>query len=763
MKPSRVFRRLAPGVAAGALLAVTAGPALAADAPKGSLRSREFSAAELAVSSSHVPLDDVLGELPNRGAWERFRSERASGGAERVHVFIDPRSGVATDIIAPFPLLPGDGVGNRVGLAELSARLGREVGQVDAAIVAEAARLFVLEHAGLLGIAAAQLGTLRATQVSDTLWQVSAPQVVAGITVRDARLALTISHGNVVAFGTEGWGTVALPTEAAVAAEKAMAAAFAYAGGRALRDVVLQTPTFEIVATAPRGNARRRALHGPASAAAMSIGWSTAMTFQRPPEEGRWETLVDAVSGEVMAFRDKNHYENRQVTGGVYPLTNTGQCSTPQVCGAMQSGWPMPFADTGLPAPNNVTNSAGVYDFTGVPITTTLTGPFVDIVDTCGPINASSATGDLDLGGLNGQHDCVIGDGGGPGNTAASRSAFYELNKLAEQGRGWLPGNTWLRSRLGANVNILQTCNAFWNGTTVNFFRSGGGCGNTGEIAAVFDHEWGHGLDDNDANGAISNSSEGYADIAAIYRLQASCVGHGFSVGDHARRLRPHHGRHGAEPEREPGGRPALRPRLLGGARRRLGQTRRPHARHRARLRLHAVRDGHRSLRAPDALRGRALPAGGLGPGDARPHRAALQPRQPERVPGGQQDLLPGQRQHRPMARLHLRRQLQRLRRHQRLHPVADRGRRQRQPQRRDAAHDGAVRRLRPPRHRLRHARARQQRLRRSPRPSDPERHRRRLLGKPRLERERGRRQLLGAAQRRPRRAATSARRRSPR
>ena len=92
-----------------------------------------------------------------------------------------------------------------------------------------------------------------------------------------------------------------------------------------------------------------------------------SMTFQRPPEEARWETLVDAVSGEVVAFRDKNQYENRQVTGGVYPLTNTGVVPEPQSCGEMQSGWPMPFADTGLPAPNNVTNSAGVYDFTGRP------------------------------------------------------------------------------------------------------------------------------------------------------------------------------------------------------------------------------------------------------------------------------------------------------------------------------------------------------------------------------------------------------------
>ena len=197
----------------------------------------------------------------------------------------------------------------------------------------------------------------------------------------------------------------------------------------------------------------------------------------------------------------------------------------------MQSGWPMPFADTGLAAPNNFTNSAGVYDYTGGTDHHTLTGPFVDIIDTCGAISASSATGDIDLGGANGQHDCTIGDGGGPGNTPASRSAFYELNKLAEQARGWLPANTWLRSRLAANLNIPQTCNAFWNGSTVNFYRSGGGCRNTGEIAAIFDHEWGHGIDDNDANGALSNSSEGYADIAAIYRLQTSCVGHGFFVG----------------------------------------------------------------------------------------------------------------------------------------------------------------------------------------------------------------------------------------
>jgi hypothetical protein len=46
---------------------------------------------------------------------------------------------------------------------------------------------------------------------------------------------------------------------------------------------------------------------------------------------------------------------------------------------------------------------------------------------------------------------------------------------------------------LPTNVNINNTCNAYWNGSSVNFFRAGGGCNNTAyeEVAA---HEYGHGF-----------------------------------------------------------------------------------------------------------------------------------------------------------------------------------------------------------------------------------------------------------------------------
>ena len=49
---------------------------------------------------------------------------------------------------------------------------------------------------------------------------------------------------------------------------------------------------------------------------------------------------------------------------------------------------------------------------------------------------------------------------------------------------------------------------------------------------AVIDHEWGHGLDDNDVNGFIPGASqgggEGFADLVAALRHNRACIGRGF-------------------------------------------------------------------------------------------------------------------------------------------------------------------------------------------------------------------------------------------
>jgi hypothetical protein len=489
------------------------------------LDDRAFFKPELYVSTASVPLEDLKDQLPNRAAWVAFLGQRA-GYVSEVKVFLDHRSGSAVNIMGAYPLLPGSGVGNQVTLESLGSSLGREVARVDARVVGEAVLAFVRAHQAVFGIDATQLGQPRVTQVHSDLWQVHIPQVLNGVPVRHGRVAASISHGNLVVIGTETWGDARIDTSPRVSSSDAIDAGFAYVDGWQIGDVLVRDPALELVPVAPAAYQDGEAFSGPVgSGYEHRLVWT--FEFQRPPELALWELMVDAHTAEVLALQDKNHYVERQITGGVYPLTSTGICPNADQCGVMQSGWPMPFANTGLPAPNNFTNSAGVLNWTSGTVTTTLSGRFARMADSCGPISESSGTGNVNMGGSNNQHDCTSG-GASAGNTPASRSGFYELNKLIEQAKGWLPTNTWLGNQLTANMNLNQTCNAFWNGSTVNFYRSGGGCRNTGELAAVFDHEWGHGMDDNDAGGVLSNSSEAYADIAAIYRLEASCVGHGF-------------------------------------------------------------------------------------------------------------------------------------------------------------------------------------------------------------------------------------------
>jgi trimeric autotransporter adhesin len=525
---TKTAARCRPFLTWGLLGAMLAGSAWAAD-PKESktqLDGKAFFRPELYLSTSHVPLDEILPQLPNREAWEAFLGRQLdAAGRPKFHVFIDPRSGAATNLMGPQPLIPGNGVGNRVTLKSLGLRLGREVEAVDSAVVGSAVLAVAKERRALLGIDPAQLGEARAVQVRADLWQVSIPQVVRGVPVRDARLVATLNSGNLVTIGTEAWGHVRIGTLPAIKPAQALEAGFAHADGRAADDVMVREPRLEIIPFAPAEHQDGEAFAGPVGKGyGHRLAWT--FVFVRPPEGAQWEVIVDAASGEVLSFQDINHYASEQIRGGVYPLTSTDMCPTNQTCGTMQTNWPMPFANTGLAAPNNFTNSAGVFQHTSGTATTTLSGRFVRMIDSCGAVSESAA-GSIALGGIAGQHDCTSG-GASLGNTPASRSGFYELNKLIEQARGYLPANTWLQNQLTSNMNLNQTCNAFWNGSTVNFYRSGGGCRNTGELAAVFDHEWGHGMDDNDAAGVLSNSSEGYADIAAIYRLQASCVGHGF-------------------------------------------------------------------------------------------------------------------------------------------------------------------------------------------------------------------------------------------
>jgi len=239
--------------------------------------------------------------------------------------------------------------------------------------------------------------------------------------------------------------------------------------------------------------------------------------------------LVDAHNGKLYAFEDTTQYVAKKIVGSIYPVTSDECC--PDGCAVFQN--PMSHTNTGFATPNNYASLFGIYDWTSGTVTTTLDTRYLSTTDNCGATSESSATGDLDLGGTTGEHDCTVPTGhtAGEGNTFAVRSAAAEMTAINRIARSWV-SYPWLDCSgiacLTSNVNVVATCNATYGGNQTNFYRSGGGCRNTGEIAAVFDHEWGHGVDNYDTNGVLSNPSEVIADVVSTIRLHNSCVGRGF-------------------------------------------------------------------------------------------------------------------------------------------------------------------------------------------------------------------------------------------
>ena len=455
----------------------------------GGLLAKELRHPALDIPDVARPVAALTAEIATRST-----DALASLGVGSDGALVDARSGRFETLLPSLPLVAArSAVGQSLEQRTAEAR--------------DAFTRFLDTNSQELGVDVGELGTIRVTVHEDgTVIQVYVPRVAGGIPVLGSHITGVINHGNLTLFGIHRWGDVQVSLEALISASDATAIAAAHMAPYVLdgswnRDQLVLVPT------------------------AQGDGYGHRLAWQIHPRLERelvnFELVVDAHSGELLSARDTNAYQ-AEVKGGVLPVSNDGV--TPD--GVEQPGWPMPFDNITTTGGTVTTDTGGNLVATGS-MTSTLSGLFINMNDNCGSISLTQIDS-IDFG-ASGGTDCVTPGVGGAGNTHASRTGFYELNRIAEMARGQLPANTWLQQQLTSNMNINNTCNAFWNGATVNFYRSGGGCANTGEIAGVFDHEWGHGMDDNDANPSISSpSGEGIADIYTALRLNDSCIGRNF-------------------------------------------------------------------------------------------------------------------------------------------------------------------------------------------------------------------------------------------
>jgi len=493
-----------------------AGAARAQVAKQGNdvLSSLAFQSERLAVSEPIESLDDLQASVSaaTQNGWAAFRLNTPV----EWRAAVDKRTGmIAMAEGGGIAWIPGRG--NKLTAADIAASLHGK-SKIDLPAMETIARNFLPQVAGLLGIdpASLVLNPGRSGQPASHVWFVDFDVVRDGLAVEGARVVFRVNNGNVVQFGTESLpapGKAVPPT--VLSRDQALAVVARYVGGLTSADQILDAGSLHLL---PANAADPRFSDGFAFGKGRDLAKVWQVTFHRDGVMGTWRARVDASTGELLSFADVNDYATAQVNGGVFPFSPT---VGPEAVRAL------PFADvSGV----GFANSGGLYNFPGGTVTSALAGQYVRIADTCGAISlAADGSGAIAFGTSAGT-DCTTPGLGGAGNTHSSRTQFYHVNRIKEVGRGWLPTNTWLGQQLQVNVNLNQTCNAYWNGVSLNFFKSGGGCGNTGEIAAVSLHEYGHGLDQNDGTGTApeGGTGESYGDLTAAIQLHASCIGPGF-------------------------------------------------------------------------------------------------------------------------------------------------------------------------------------------------------------------------------------------
>src|SRR5882724_5815187 len=494
-----------------------AGAAQAQVAKQGNdtLSSLSFRSERLQVAEELEAIDNVPGLVASatQTAWSSFRLTAPT----EWHAVVDKRHGqVSFAEGGNIAWIPGKG--NSLSMSDVAVFVTPGAAKVDLAAMEKIARTFLPKVSGMLGVDSKSLvlSVGRSGQPAGHLWFVDFDVMVGGMKVENARVVFRVNNGNLIQFGTENLPaakSVAPPVK--VTQAQALAAVAKYIGGFSSGDTFRDNGSLHLL---PANIASTRSADGFDFGAGRGLAKVYQFVFHRDGVMGTWQARVDANSGEVLELMDVNDYVTAAVNGGTFLNSPTTGSEVVR---------PAPYADLSI---GGNANSAGLYNFTSGTVTSTLNGPFVKITDTCGAISqASDASGNIAFGTSTGT-DCTTPGHGGAGNTHASREQFYQVNRIKDVVKGWLPANTWLGQQLTVNVNLNQTCNAYWNGSTLNFFKSGGGCNNTGQIAGVSLHEFGHGIDQNDGTGTAPDGATGesYGDTTAVIALHNSCIGPGF-------------------------------------------------------------------------------------------------------------------------------------------------------------------------------------------------------------------------------------------
>ncbi|MCB0810230.1 MAG: hypothetical protein KDB96_13205, partial [Flavobacteriales bacterium] len=353
---------------------------------------------------------------------------------------------------------------------------------------------------------------LKAVQETSKYTYVRYGQRHAGLEVLFGQFMVKLDQqGRVVGFGADVYRDIDLGTTPAIGAGDAAAAAQAGLSGIVDTEVdsdlrVLPVPVY------------RGAEH--------HLVYQVTVHTQEAEQPGRYLCWVDANDGELL-YRQNfvvNHAPppvNAEVslTGNVYE-------DNPYVPAVNR---PMTHAEVIVNGQTFHTDEQGL-------VNTGIVGPVT------GTFRLEGLWSSVRTGGVTPTFTLNLQDGANGvtwDNNAniRERSAYFHVNIVHDHVNFWLPSFTGMDFTLPTNVDVGGNCNAFYDGSSINFYAEGNDCQSYAQIAEVVYHEYGHGINDNyyQDNGSFfinGAMNEGYADIWALSITEDPVLAEGSSLSD---------------------------------------------------------------------------------------------------------------------------------------------------------------------------------------------------------------------------------------
>ncbi|RPJ46220.1 MAG: hypothetical protein EHM19_04470, partial [Candidatus Latescibacterota bacterium] len=408
------------------------------------------------------------------------------------------------------------------GLAHQLFGSGIELADGAVATPEEAERIvrrFLLANPGLFGATEENLATRTTTRAAGK-WSVVFDEVHEGVPVRDGRAhAVLTEEGRLFAAGSDLHPGIALSVVPSLRAEEAAAIAGLELGFRSGSDI-LEANDLQILPIESAGEVSYRLVYA---------------VRQRVEEPfGLWETLVDASSGEVL--RRENQIRFFTIDGNTdADLYDPHYCGNPLV-GREYAEHYINFTGVGTAT----SDATGDFSISGAAGTVAwdayLRGPWANVQNFIGAevyksgsviegeylqIHWGSADGRADertcFYHTNIVHDYIRSIDSGPG----LNDIDYQMVVTVARNDGYCPGNAW------------------YDYTNINFCSAGSSSGinygNTGEMADVIYHEYGHGITHriyNSTGTPPSTLHEGNSDIVANLLTGESIMGLGFYLNN---------------------------------------------------------------------------------------------------------------------------------------------------------------------------------------------------------------------------------------